>query len=125
MLSISYPGFPTDLQAQFMVMLTISEGIHSVKETIFENRFMYANELMRMGADIRIDGSSAMVRGVDHLEGAQVKSTDLRAGSALILPGLVAKGTTEVFEIYHIDRGFVSIEKKLQAIGAKIKRVSM
>lgn len=123
--TLPYPGFPTDLQAQFMVMLTISDGIHSVRETIFENRFMYVNELMRMGANIRIDGSSAMVKGVDHLEGAQVKSTDLRAGSALILAGLVAKGTTEIFEIYHIDRGFVSIEKKLQGIGAKIKRVSM
>lgn len=122
--TLPYPGFPTDLQAQFMVLLTISPGIHTVRETIFENRFMYANELMRMGANIRIDASSAMVKGVDHLEGAQVKSTDLRAGAALILAGLVATGKTEVFEIYHIDRGFVSIEKKLQSIGANIKRVS-
>ena len=122
--TLPYPGFPMDLQAQFMVLLTISPGIHTVRETIFENRFMYANELMRMGANIRIDASSAMVNGVDHLEGAQVKSTDLRAGAALILAGLVATGKTEVFEIYHIDRGFVSIEKKLQSIGANIKRVS-
>lgn len=122
--TLPYPGFPTDLQAQFMVMLTISEGIHTVRETIFENRFMYVNELMRMGANIRIDGSSAMVHGVSHLEGAQVRSTDLRAGAALILAGMVAVGRTEISEIYHIDRGFVSIEKKLQGIGAKIKRVS-
>ncbi len=121
--TLPYPGFPTDLQAQLMVMLTISPGIHTVRETIFENRFMYANELMRMGADIRIDASSAMVKGVDHLEGAQVKSTDLRAGAALILAGLVAAGKTEVFEIHHVDRGFVNIEKKLQSIGANIKRV--
>lgn len=121
--TLPYPGFPTDLQAQFMVMLTVSEGIHTVRETIFENRFMYVNELMRMGANIRIDGSSAMVKGVSHLEGAQVRSTDLRAGSALILAGLVAKGRTEISEIYHVDRGFVSIEKKLQGIGGKIWRV--
>ena len=121
--TLPYPGFPTDMQAQFMAMLTVCEGVHRIRETIFENRFMYVNELMRMGAKINIDGSSAMVTGVGHLEGAQVKSTDLRAGAALILAGLVAKGTTEVFEIHHVDRGFVSIEKKLQSIGAKIKRV--
>ncbi|HHX03500.1 MAG TPA: UDP-N-acetylglucosamine 1-carboxyvinyltransferase [Tissierellia bacterium] len=121
--TLPYPGFPTDMQAQFMVMLCVAEGIHSIKETVFENRFLYVNELMRMGAKIKVDGSSAMISGVDHLEGAQVRSTDLRAGAALILAGLVATGTTEVFEPQHIDRGFVAIEDKLRGVGANIRRV--
>lgn len=121
--TLPYPGFPTDMQAQFMVLLSITEGIHSIKETVFENRFLYVNELMRMGAKVKVDGSSAMISGVKGLEGAKVQSTDLRAGAALILAGLVAAGTTEVYEPHHIDRGFVAIEEKLRGVGAKIHRV--
>lgn len=121
--TLPYPGFPTDVQAQFMALLSVADGISVVKETIFENRFMHVNEMMRMGANIKIDGSSALIKGVDELEGASVKATDLRAGAALILSGFVASGETEVYNIRHIDRGFVNIEEKLSKIGAKIKRV--
>ena len=120
--TLPYPGFPTDMQAQFMVLLTLCQGMSIVKETIFENRFMHVNELMRMGANIKLDGSSAMIRGVEELEGAQVKATDLRAGAALVIAGLVAAGKTEIYEPDHINRGFVAIEKKLQGVGAKIWR---
>ena len=105
-----------------MVLLALSDGMSVVKETIFENRFMHVNELMRMGANIKLDGSSALIQGVKELEGAQVKATDLRAGAALVIAGLVAAGRTEIYEPDHINRGFVSIEKKLQGVGAKIWR---
>lgn len=121
--TLPYPGFPTDMQAQFMSMLTIADGTHVVMETIFENRFMHVTELNRMGANIKIEGSSAIVQGVKNLEGAIVKATDLRAGASLILAGLVADGKTEILDIYHLDRGFVDIENKLQAVGANIYRV--
>ena len=121
--TLPYPGFPTDMQAQFMAMLAVANGISVIKETIFENRYMHVNELMRMGAKVKIEGSSAVIQGVDMLEGAQVRATDLRAGAALILAGLVADGKTEVFDIYHVDRGFVRIEEKLGAAGANIYRV--
>lgn len=121
--TLPYPGFPTDMQAQFMALLSIAKGTSVVIETVFENRFMHAAELKRMGANIKIDGRSAVVEGVDFLQGAQVKATDLRAGAALILAGMVAEGTTEISDVYHLDRGYVSIEKKLQALGANIKRI--
>lgn len=121
--TLPYPGFPTDMQAQFMAMLSVTEGIHVVMETIFENRFMHVTELTRMGANIKIEGSSAIIQGVEVLEGAIVKATDLRAGAALILAGLVAEGKTEILDIYHVDRGFVNIERKLQNVGANIYRV--
>ena len=121
--TLPYPGFPTDMQAQFMSLLSIAKGTSVVIETVFENRFMHAGELKRMGANIKIEGRSAVVEGVDFLQGAQVKATDLRAGAALILAGMVAEGTTEISDVYHVDRGYVNIENKLNALGAKIKRV--
>lgn len=119
-----YPGFPTDLQAQFMAMLTIAEGAGMVTETIFENRFMHVPELNRMGADISIQGNSAIVRGVTQLKGAEVMATDLRASVALVLAGLVADGETTVNRIYHLERGYENIVDKLSACGANIKRIS-
>jgi len=121
--TLPYPGFPTDLQAQFMSLLTITEGTGIVSETVFENRFMHVSELNRMGANIKIEGHSAVVQGRGNLQGAQVKATDLRAGAALILAGLVADGVTEIGDIYHIDRGYVEIEQKLRDVGANIRRV--
>ena len=118
-----FPGFATDMQAQFMVLLAISEGVGVVTETVFENRFMHVAELRRMGADIEIKGPSAIVRGVPSLSGAPVMATDLRASASLVLAGLAAKGTTEVSRIYHLDRGYERIEEKLAQLGAKIKRV--
>lgn len=118
-----YPGFPTDLQAQFMTMLTQCEGAGMVTETIFENRFMHVPELCRMGANITVQGGSAIVRGVKKLKGADVMATDLRASVALVLAGLVAEGTTTVHRIYHLDRGYENIVEKLQACGADIERV--
>ena len=119
-----YPGFPTDLQAQAMAMLTIAEGTGTVKETIFENRFMHVPELARMGADIAVHGSSAVVRGVPRLKGAEVMATDLRASVSLILAALAADGTTVVNRIYHLDRGYEKLEQKLGACGAKLQRVA-
>jgi UDP-N-acetylglucosamine 1-carboxyvinyltransferase len=119
-----YPGFPTDLQAQMMSMLTIAEGAGMITETIFENRFMHVPELERMGADITVHGSSALVRGVKKLTGAEVMATDLRASVSLILAGLVAKGTTTVHRIYHLDRGYENVVGKLNAVGAKLERSS-
>jgi UDP-N-acetylglucosamine 1-carboxyvinyltransferase len=119
-----YPGFPTDLQAQFMAMLTLAEGAGMVTETIFENRFMHVPELNRMGADITVHGHSAIVRGVKHLTGAEVMATDLRASVALVLAGLVAEGDTHVNRIYHLERGYENIVGKLQACGAKIEITS-
>lgn len=118
-----YPGFPTDLQAQFMTMLTQCEGAGMVTETVFENRFMHVPELCRMGANITVHGSSAIVRGVKKLKGADVMATDLRASVALVLAGLVAEGTTTVHRIYHLDRGYENLVAKLQACGAHIERV--
>ncbi|MHA1540250.1 MAG: UDP-N-acetylglucosamine 1-carboxyvinyltransferase [Alphaproteobacteria bacterium] len=118
-----YPGFPTDLQAQIMAMLTIAEGSSMITETIFENRFMHVPELCRMGANIHAQTNSAIVRGEKELIGAQVMATDLRASVSLILAGLVAKGETIVSRVYHLDRGFEKLEKKLQACGAEIERI--
>lgn len=118
-----YPGFPTDLQAQLMSMLTIAEGAGMVTETIFENRFMHAPELIRMGANITVHGSSALVRGVPMLKGADVMATDLRASVSLVLAGLVAKGATTVHRIYHLDRGYENIVEKLSGVGAKLERL--
>jgi UDP-N-acetylglucosamine 1-carboxyvinyltransferase len=119
-----YPGFATDLQAQYMALMTLAEGISLVTETIFENRFMHAQELARMGANIRIDGRQAMVAGVAELTGAQVLASDLRASASLVLAGLVARGETIVDRVYHIDRGYERIEEKLARAGARIERVS-
>ena len=122
--TMPYPGFPTDMQAQMMSLLCTVKGTSIITETIFENRFMHAVELKRMGANIKIDGRSAVIEGIDMFTGSEVKATDLRAGAALILAGLTAEGTTTINDIYHIDRGYVSIEEKLKALGADIKRVS-
>ncbi|HEU4813073.1 MAG TPA: UDP-N-acetylglucosamine 1-carboxyvinyltransferase [Xanthomonadaceae bacterium] len=118
-----HPGFPTDMQAQFMAMNCIAEGVGIVTETIFENRFMHVQELQRLGADIRIEGHTAVVHGVPRLGGAPVMATDLRASASLILAGLVADGETTIDRIYHLDRGYERIEEKLSALGARIKRV--
>ncbi len=118
-----YPAFPTDMQAQFMAMLTIAQGTSLLTETIFENRYMHVPELHRMGADIEVRGRSAVVRGVDRLVGAPVMATDLRASMSLIIAGLAAAGETEVSRIYHLDRGYERLEEKLQAVGADIERV--
>ncbi len=117
-----YPGFPTDMQAQFMAMMAIGQGMSVIKETIFENRFMHVQELQRMGADIVIDGNTAVVRGVMMLSGAEVMATDLRASASLVLGALAAEGTTVIHRIYHLDRGYEAIEKKLSALGANIRR---
>lgn len=121
--TMPYPGFPTDMQAQFMAMLAISEGTGLVTETVFENRFMHVDELKRMGANIKIDGRTSVVEGVANLTGCQVKATDLRAGAAMVLAGLVADGETQVGYIHHIDRGYDHLVQKLVGLGADIKRV--
>ncbi len=118
-----HPGFPTDMQAQFMALNCVAEGVGIISETIFENRFMHVQELRRLGADIRIDGHTAIVRGQAQLSGAPVMATDLRASASLILAGLVADGDTVIDRIYHLDRGYERIEAKLSALGAKIKRI--
>lgn len=117
-----HPAFPTDMQAQFMAMNAIAEGVSKVTETIFENRFMHVQELQRLGADISIDGNTALVQGVSHLDGATVMATDLRASASLVLAGLVARGETVIERIYHLDRGYECLEEKLTALGAKVKR---
>jgi UDP-N-acetylglucosamine 1-carboxyvinyltransferase len=119
-----FPGFATDMQAQFMALASIAEGTAVVTETIFENRFMHALELQRLGADITIQGNSAVVRGVERLQGASVMATDLRASAGLVIAGLVAEGETLVERIYHLDRGYEALEKKLSALGARVERVS-
>jgi UDP-N-acetylglucosamine 1-carboxyvinyltransferase len=119
-----YPAFPTDMQAQFMSMLTLAEGTSLLTETIFENRYMHVPELARMGAEIEVRGRAAVVRGVEKLHGAQVMATDLRASMSLILAGLAAEGQTEVARVYHLDRGYERLEEKLQAVGADIERIS-
>ncbi len=117
-----FPGFPTDMQAQFMALMSFAEGTSRISETVFENRFMHVCELQRMGADIQIDGHSAIIRGTAQLTGAPVMATDLRASASLILAGLAAQNTTEVSRIYHLDRGYEKIEQKLAALGARIWR---
>ena len=121
--TLPYPGFPTDMQAQFMALMAIAHGSCIVTETVFENRFMHVDELKRMGASIRIDGRVAMVDGVDHLTGCPVTATDLRAGAALVIAGLAAQGTTEIGAVYHIDRGYDRLVAKMQGLGADILRV--
>ena len=121
--TLPYPGFPTDLQAQMMVLMSVSAGVSVITETIFENRFMHALELSRMGADIRLEGNRAVVKGVGSLSGAPVMATDLRASVSLVLAGLVAKGQTEISRVYHLDRGYEHIERKLSRLGADIQRI--
>ena len=118
-----HPAFPTDMQAQFMAMNCVASGVGVINETIFENRFMHVNELLRLGADIRVDGHTAVVRGVERLSGAPVMATDLRASASLILAGLVAQGETTIDRIYHLDRGYENIEAKLSGLGARIRRI--
>jgi len=118
-----YPGFPTDMQAQMTSLMSKAEGTSMVIETIFENRFMHVNELKRIGANIKIEGRSAIIEGNPNLLGAQVRATDLRAGAALVLAGLAAEGITEITDIEHIERGYVDIDKKLKSLGANIKKV--
>jgi len=121
--TMPYPGFPTDMQAQFMAMLAVSEGTGMVTETVFENRFMHVDELKRMGANIKIDGRTSVVEGVGALTGCQVKATDLRAGAAMVLAGLIAEGETQIGYIHHIDRGYDHLVPKLVALGADIRRI--
>jgi len=119
-----FPGFPTDLQAQFMALMCKGEGVSHIRETIFENRFMHVQELARLGARIKLDGDMAVVEGVRHLTGAQVMATDLRASVAMVIAGLAAEGETVVHRVYHLDRGFEALEKKLQRCGAQVERIS-
>src|SRR5690606_1288083 len=119
-----HPAFPTDMQAQFMALNCVADGVGVITETIFENRFMHVNELLRLGADIQVEGHTAIVRGSETLSGAPVMATDLRASASLILAGLVAEGDTTIDRIYHLDRGYENIEEKLGALGARIRRVS-
>jgi UDP-N-acetylglucosamine 1-carboxyvinyltransferase len=118
-----YPGFPTDMQAQFMSLMCVSDGAAMITETIFENRFMHVPELNRMGARINVRGASAIVRGVPALSGASVMATDLRASVSLVLAGLAARGETIVNRVYHLDRGYEAVEQKLAACGADIERL--
>jgi len=120
--TMPFPGFPTDMQAQFMSLMTLAKGTSIITETVFENRFVHAGELQRMGADIRIDSRNAVIEGVEELTGSKVRATDLRAGAALILSALAAKGETEIGDIHHIERGYYKIEEKLRALGADIQR---
>jgi UDP-N-acetylglucosamine 1-carboxyvinyltransferase len=122
--TLPYPGFPTDMQAQIMALMTLAEGSGVIKETIFENRFMHVPELSRMGANIKLSGNSAVVRGVDGLKGAPVMASDLRASASLVIAGLAAEGRTEVSRIYHLDRGYERMEEKLQGVGATVERVA-
>jgi UDP-N-acetylglucosamine 1-carboxyvinyltransferase len=121
--TLEYPGFPTDMQAQFMSLMSLADGTSVINETIFENRYTHVAELQRMGADIQTDGRSAVVKGVPKLSAAPVMATDLRASASLILAGLAAEGQTIVSRIYHLDRGYEDIEQKLSALGADIRRV--
>jgi UDP-N-acetylglucosamine 1-carboxyvinyltransferase len=121
--TVPYPGFPTDMQAQWMVLMSLSKGTSIITETVFENRFLHVGELQRMGSNIQVKGNSAIVKGVPKLSGAPVMATDLRASAALILAALSAEGKTEIFGVNHLDRGYEDIEKKLRRLGARIKRV--
>jgi len=118
-----YPAFPTDMQAQFAALNTVADGVGTITETVFENRFMHMLEMRRMGAEIRLEGNTAIIRGVDKLTAAPVMATDLRASASLVLAGLIAEGRTDVERIYHIDRGYEAIEEKLAQLGAQIRRV--
>jgi UDP-N-acetylglucosamine 1-carboxyvinyltransferase len=120
--TMPFPGFPTDMQAQFMALMSIADGWSIIRESIFENRFMHVSELRRMGADIKINGDQALVLGTKHLSGAQVMATDLRASASLVLAGLVAKGKTEILRVYHLDRGYQDLDLKLSLLGSKIWR---
>ncbi|NQT67986.1 MAG: UDP-N-acetylglucosamine 1-carboxyvinyltransferase [Desulfobacteraceae bacterium] len=123
--TLPYPGFPTDMQAQFMVLMSVAGGLSIISETIFENRFIHVSELQRMGADITISGDTALVKGIPHLSGAPVMATDLRASASLVLAGLIARNTTEVHRVYHLDRGYEALENKFARLGAAIKRVKV
>jgi UDP-N-acetylglucosamine 1-carboxyvinyltransferase len=118
-----YPAFPTDMQAQFTALNTVAEGVGVITETVFENRFMHVQELQRLGADIKVEGNTAIIRGVAHMSGAPIMATDLRASACLVLAGLVAHGDTTVDRVYHIDRGYENIEEKLSGLGARIRRL--
>ena len=118
--TLPYPGFPTDMQAQMMALLTVCKGTSIVTETVFENRFMHAAELRKMGADIRIKGSSSVINGVSHLEAASVESTDLRAGAAMVIAAQMAKGISEISGLHHIERGYEGFVEKLEKIGTRI-----
>jgi UDP-N-acetylglucosamine 1-carboxyvinyltransferase len=119
-----HPAFPTDMQAQFMALNSVAEGVAKVTETIFENRFMHVQEMQRLGADISIDGNTALVKGVEYLDGATVMATDLRASASLVLAGLVARGETVIERIYHLDRGYEHLEEKFTKLGAKVRRTN-
>ena len=121
--TLPYPGFPTDMQPQMMALLSVIPGSSIITETVFENRFMHVAELVRMGAKIKIDGRTAIIEGTSKLTGCEVKATDLRAGAAMILAGLVAEGQSEISDIYHIDRGYLNIEEKFRNLGAEVYRV--
>jgi UDP-N-acetylglucosamine 1-carboxyvinyltransferase len=123
--TLPYPGFPTDLQAPFMALLSLADGGSVITENVFENRFIFADEVGRMGADIRIDGHYALIRGVEGFSGAPVRSPDLRGGAALVLAGLVAEGRTVVTDIHHIDRGYEDLVGKLRSIGAEVRRLDL
>ena len=118
-----YPGFPTDMQAQMMALNVVADGTSRIQETIFENRFMHVSELLRMGADIKLDGNSAVVTGIESLKAAPTMATDLRASISLVIAGLVAEGDTLVDRIYHMDRGYEQVEEKMRMLGANIERV--
>jgi UDP-N-acetylglucosamine 1-carboxyvinyltransferase len=118
-----YPGFPTDMQAQFMALMTMGDGVALINETIFENRFMHVSELVRLGAEITLEGHTAVVRGVRRLSGAPMMATDLRASASLILAALAARGRSEISRVYHLDRGYDRLDEKLAALGADIRRV--
>jgi len=120
--TLPYPGFPTDMQAQFMVLMSVASGLSIISETIFENRFIHVSELKRLGADITISGNTAMIKGLPYLSGAPVMATDLRASASLVLAGLIARGTTEINRVYHLDRGYEALENKFTALGAAIRR---
>jgi UDP-N-acetylglucosamine 1-carboxyvinyltransferase len=123
--TLPYPGFPTDMQAQFMVLMSVAGGLSIISETIFENRFIHVSELQRMGADITVSGDIALIKGIPHLSGAPVMATDLRASASLVLAGLIARNTTEVHRVYHLDRGYEALEKKFARLGAAIKRLKV
>jgi UDP-N-acetylglucosamine 1-carboxyvinyltransferase len=123
--TLPHPGFPTDLQAQFMLLCALAKGSSVVTENVFENRFMFAEELMRMGADVSLDGHHAVVEGIDKLMGAPVSCTDLRGGAALVLAGVAAEGETIIHDIYHVDRGYEDYVGKLQKLGADVRRVQL
>ena len=118
-----YPAFPTDMQAQFTALNAVAEGVGTITETVFENRFMHVQEMQRMGAHIKLEGNTAICSGIERLTGAPVMATDLRASASLVLAGIVADGETVVDRIYHVDRGYQNIEEKLRGLGARIRRV--